>query len=86
VRLVIGLPGRQLAIVGDDARWLVDELAAADEVIAARAREVVETGEPLRPSAAETRTLFAIFERSNRPRTRELRDLEVGLHEAIFRR
>lgn len=89
MRVVIGLPGRELTIADDDARWLLAELAGGAEPAAAlapRIEDATAAGRAFRPTAGETRTIFQIFERSARPRTRQLRGLEVALHEAIFRR
>lgn len=87
MRLVVALPGRELILVDDDARWLLGELAGGDDAsvaLAARVEAATRHDEPLRPSADEIRKLFEAFERSSHPRTRALRDLEVALHDAMF--
>jgi hypothetical protein len=74
-------------LAGDDAVWLVDELHAGDEASAALARRLEDAGanaEPISLSSGETRQLVRILERSTRPRTRELRELEIALHDQLF--
>jgi hypothetical protein len=89
VRLAFALPRSEHVLVDDDARWLVNELTRGDEAsvaFAGRLERAVPTGERVRPTAAEMRTLLQIFERSPHARTRDLRNLEVALNDAIFRR
>ena len=75
-------------LADDDALWLLGELHRGDEAAAALARQLEEAGanrKPIHLSTAEMRQLVRIFERSTHPRTRELRGLEIALHDQLFK-
>jgi hypothetical protein len=72
---------------GEDADWLVAELLAADEqssLLGSRLQRAGTAAERIETSMDEKRTLLKIFERSTRPRSHELRALEIALHADVF--
>ena len=75
----------------DEARWLVGQLRMARELnpaaaaVAAKIAQGLDGSGGVEATLAETRELVEALERgSGKPRSRELRMLEIGLHAAVY--
>jgi hypothetical protein len=87
MRLVFAFSGADREITGEDAQWLIAELLAANEQSSAlgkRLQGAAATTEVIETSTEEKRRLLQVFERSTRPRSHELRALEIALHAEVF--
>ena len=91
VALTFCFSGQAWAVSSDEARWLVGQLRTAREftaaaaAVAARIEQGLEQEGAVETSLAESRELIEALERgSGKPRSRELRMLEIGLHAAVY--
>jgi hypothetical protein len=89
VQLVFVFSGVNREIADEDAQWLIAELLAANEESSAlgkRLQHAATTAEIIETSTEDKRRLLQVFERSTRPRSHELRALEIALHAELFAR
>jgi hypothetical protein len=87
MRLVFAFPDIERSISGEDAEWLLSELLTANQnsvALAERLKVEQAADEPIKTSSIEKRTLLRIFERSTKPRSHDLRALEVAMYSAAF--
>jgi hypothetical protein len=91
VAVIFRFPERERPISDEEAGWLLGQLRAAQEFtaaaasVAAKLEQSLEAGAPLQTTREERRELLAALERgAARPRSGELRSLEVELHAAVF--
>jgi hypothetical protein len=74
----------------DEVEWLVAQLRAirraseAAQSLAARIEWGRAEAEPFETTLEEKRALLEEFDQSPRARSRPLRELEIGLHAAVF--
>src|SRR6266571_2067965 len=83
--------GQDWTLSGDEARWLLGQVRTAHELTPAAAAVAAKIEQGLEKTAAvettlmERRELVEALERgSTRPRSHELRSLEIGLHTAVY--
>jgi hypothetical protein len=87
VRLTFVLSGINREIADDDTQWLISELLAANQKSGALGRQLqlaAASDQAVETSTEEKRKLLQVFARSTRPRSHELRALEIALHADVF--
>jgi hypothetical protein len=84
------LPDGDRSISEEEARWLLGQVRTARELteaaasVATKLERTIDSGAPIETSVAEKRELVDAFERgAGRPRSHDLRGLEVALHAAL---
>ena len=89
--VIFRFPERERSISDEEAAWLLGQLRAARELtaaaasVAAKLEQSFEGGSSLQTTLEERRELLAALERgAARPRSGQLRTLEVELHAAVF--
>jgi hypothetical protein len=91
VAITFRLPGEDLSLSRDEARWLLGQVRTAREptavaaAVAAKIEQALEQSGPVETTLIEWRELIEALERgSSKPRSHELRSLEIGLHTAVY--
>jgi hypothetical protein len=86
--VVVFLVGEEERSISDEhVQWLIGELMASDDesvALAARLQHARFSREPVELTAKDGRNLLHVFERSMRPRSHDLRALEIGLYTITF--
>lgn len=83
--------GQAWTVSSDEARWLLGQLRTAREftpaaaAVAAKIEQGLDENGGVETTLPECRELVEALERgSGKPRSRELRMLEIGLHAALY--
>jgi hypothetical protein len=91
VTIRLHFSGQDWALSGEDARWLLAQIRAARELapaaadVAAKIEQALEEDGLVETSLVEKRELIEALERgATKPRSHELRSLEIGLHTAVY--
>ncbi len=88
VALGFSLGGDEPVTLGDEhAQWLIAELMASGPASVELAQQIQRarfSREPVETSDDQRRILLELFNRSSRPRSNDLRALEIALHGAVY--
>jgi hypothetical protein len=91
VAITFCFSGQDWTLTGDEARWLLGQVRTARELtpaaaaVAAKIEQGLEKDGAVETTVTEKRELIEALERgSTRPRSHELRSLEIGLHTAVY--
>ncbi len=83
--------GQDRTLNSDEARWLLGQVRSARELtpaaaaVAAKIEQGLEKNGAVETTLMEKRELIKALERgSTKPRSHELRSLEIGLHTAVY--
>jgi hypothetical protein len=91
VAITFCFSGQDWTLTGDEARWLLGQVRTARELtpaaaaVAAKIEQGLEKDGAVETTVTEKRELIEALERgSTRPRSHELRSLEIALHTAVY--
>jgi hypothetical protein len=91
VAITFRFAGQDRTLSSDEARWLLGqvrtarELTSAAAAVTAKIEQALEENGVVETTLTENHELIEALERgSTKPRSHELRTLEIGLHTAVY--